>query len=49
MRPVDMHLSALEKMGATISVEGGYISAKAHKLKGANIVFLVSLLPELRM
>ena len=39
MRPVDMHLSALEKMGATISVEGGYVSAKAHKLKGANIVF----------
>ena len=39
MRPVDMHLSALEKMGATISVEGGYVSAKADKLKGANIVF----------
>ena len=39
MRPVDMHLSALEKMGATISVEGGYVSAKAHRLKGANIVF----------
>ena len=38
MRPVDMHLDALEKMGAIISVENGYISAKA-KLQGAKIIF----------
>ena len=39
MRPVDMHLVALEKMGASISVENGYISAKAKRLRGAKIVF----------
>ncbi len=39
MRPVDMHLDALEKMGASISVENGYISAKAKRLNGANISF----------
>ena len=39
MRPVDMHLDALEKMGANISVENGYISAKAKRLKGTNISF----------
>ena len=39
MRPVDMHLDALEKMGASISVENGYISAKAKKLNGTKISF----------
>ena len=39
MRPVDMHLEALEKMGASITVENGYISAKAKKLNGAKISF----------
>ena len=39
MRPVDMHLDALEKMGASISVENGYISAKAKRLNGAKISF----------
>ncbi len=39
MRPVDMHLDALVRMGANISVENGYISAKADKLIGTNIVF----------
>ena len=37
-RPVDMHLSGLEAMGAEIIVEQGYIRAKAARLKGANIV-----------
>jgi len=37
-RPVDMHLSGLEAMGAEIIVEQGYIRAKATRLKGANIV-----------
>tara|TARA_Y100001936_G_scaffold87488_2_gene85885 strand:+ start:172 stop:1431 length:1260 start_codon:yes stop_codon:yes gene_type:complete len=39
MRPVDMHLDALEKMGASISVENGYISAKAKRLNGTKISF----------
>ena len=37
-RPVDMHLSGLEAMGAEIIVEQGYIRAKVDRLKGANIV-----------
>ena len=39
MRPVDMHLDALQKMGATIAVENGYITAKVKKLKGTEILF----------
>src|SRR6202158_767880 len=41
-RPVDLHLSALEKMGAEIVTSHGYIEARAPKggrLKGAHIVF----------
>lgn len=41
-RPVDLHLTALEKMGATITTEHGYIQAAAPKggrLKGARIRF----------
>jgi len=39
-RPVDLHLKALEQMGATIEIKNGYIEAKAPKgLKGATIVF----------
>ncbi|MDR1452008.1 MAG: UDP-N-acetylglucosamine 1-carboxyvinyltransferase [Helicobacteraceae bacterium] len=39
-RPVDLHLKAMEKMGANISIEEGYIHAKAPRgLKGATIVF----------
>jgi UDP-N-acetylglucosamine 1-carboxyvinyltransferase len=36
-RPVDLHIKGLEAMGATITIEGGYIIAKAKKLKGARI------------
>lgn len=37
-RPVDLHIRGLEAMGATISVEDGYIRAKSNgRLKGANI------------
>ena len=39
MRPVDMHLDALEKMGASISVENGYTFSKADRLIGTEIVF----------
>lgn len=39
-RPIDLHLSALEKMGAHISIQGGYVSASAKDgLKGAEIIF----------
>jgi UDP-N-acetylglucosamine 1-carboxyvinyltransferase len=41
-RPVDLHLAALEKMGAEITTEHGYIFAKVPNgglLKGAHIVF----------
>jgi UDP-N-acetylglucosamine 1-carboxyvinyltransferase len=39
-RPVDMHLLAMEKLGAEITIEGGYVLARARKgLKGAHIVF----------
>jgi len=41
-RPVDLHLAALEKMGAEITTSHGYIEAKVPKngrLKGAHIVF----------
>ena len=37
-RPVDMHLSGLEAMGADIVVEQGYIKARCDRLKGARIV-----------
>jgi len=39
-RPVDLHLKALEQMGAIIEIKNGYIDAKApNGLKGATIVF----------
>jgi UDP-N-acetylglucosamine 1-carboxyvinyltransferase len=38
-RPIDLHLQALEKLGAKITQEHGYIQAKATRLKGARIVF----------
>lgn len=38
-RPVDLHIAALEKMGAKIEVKDGYIFAECEKLKGTEIVF----------
>ncbi len=41
-RPVDLHLKGLEAMGATITLDAGYIEAAAPKgLKGARILFPV--------
>jgi UDP-N-acetylglucosamine 1-carboxyvinyltransferase len=37
-RPVDQHIKGLQAMGAEIAIEGGYIHAKAKRLKGARIV-----------
>ncbi|CAM3442709.1 UDP-N-acetylglucosamine 1-carboxyvinyltransferase [Helicobacter labetoulli] len=39
-RPVDLHIKAMEKMGAGIQIKGGYITAEAKGgLKGADILF----------
>ena len=38
-RPIDLHLRALEKMGASIHVESGYVEARAERLRGAQIDF----------
>lgn len=38
-RPVDMHISGLEKLGTTITLEDGYVKAQVQsRLKGAHIV-----------
>jgi len=37
-RPVDIHLNGLLKMGADITVENGFIHAKAARLKGCRLV-----------
>ena len=37
-RPVNLHIDGLTAMGADITVEGGYIRARANRLKGARIV-----------
>ena len=38
-RPIDLHIKGLERLGATINQEHGYIEASADRLKGAEIVF----------
>jgi len=39
-RPIDLHLKALEQMGASITIQGGYVQAVAEEgLKGAHIIF----------
>jgi UDP-N-acetylglucosamine 1-carboxyvinyltransferase len=38
-RPIDLHIKGLEKMGATITQEHGYIEARTERLHGAHIVF----------
>ncbi|HIE35088.1 MAG TPA: UDP-N-acetylglucosamine 1-carboxyvinyltransferase [Campylobacterales bacterium] len=39
-RPIDMHLKALETMGASIKIKNGYVIATAKKgLRGAHIIF----------
>ena len=37
-RPVDLHIEGLRAMGAEISVEAGYIKARAKRLKGVRLV-----------
>lgn len=38
-RPVNLHLKALEEMGAKVTLQDGYIEAKASRLSGATIYF----------
>ncbi len=38
-RPVNLHVAGLEAMGAEVSVQDGYIRARAERLRGAHIVF----------
>lgn len=37
-RPVDLHIKGLQAMGAQVSVENGYIRARAERLRGARIM-----------
>ncbi|MEW6507946.1 MAG: UDP-N-acetylglucosamine 1-carboxyvinyltransferase [Bacteroidota bacterium] len=41
-RPINLHLEAMKRLGAEITLEEGYIIASANKLKGAKIHFDVS-------
>ncbi len=38
-RPVDLHIQALEKLGAKIAVDHGYVEARADRLRGTTIHF----------
>jgi UDP-N-acetylglucosamine 1-carboxyvinyltransferase len=38
-RPINLHLMGLEKLGATVEIEHGYVVASAKRLRGANIYF----------
>ena len=38
-RPIDLHIKGLERMGATITQEHGYLEARADRLRGAHLVF----------
>jgi UDP-N-acetylglucosamine 1-carboxyvinyltransferase len=38
-RPIDLHIKGLEKMGARIVQEHGYLEARAERLRGAHLVF----------
>src|SRR3954468_238323 len=38
-RPIDLHVKGLEKLGAVVTQEHGYIEAKAERLKGGHILF----------
>src|SRR5262245_23958936 len=37
VRPIDQHLKGLAKLGAEISIENGYVEARASRLKGTRI------------
>lgn len=41
-RPVNLHIKALQDMGADVELKDGYVEARAKRLKGANIYFDIS-------
>lgn len=41
-RPVNLHIRALQEMGAEVTLRDGYVEAKATRLKGADIYFDIS-------
>ena len=41
-RPVNLHIKALQDLGAHVELKSGYVEAKAKKLKGADIYFDIS-------
>jgi UDP-N-acetylglucosamine 1-carboxyvinyltransferase len=41
-RPVNLHIRALQEMGAEVTLRDGYVEAKASRLKGAEIYFDIS-------
>ncbi|MGA2349233.1 MAG: UDP-N-acetylglucosamine 1-carboxyvinyltransferase [Terracidiphilus sp.] len=38
-RPIDLHINGLEKMGAVITQEHGYLEARVNRLRGAHLLF----------
>lgn len=38
-RPIDLHLAGLERMGAAVQLEHGYVEARASRLKGTRFNF----------
>jgi UDP-N-acetylglucosamine 1-carboxyvinyltransferase len=38
-RPIDLHLAAFEKLGASVSLEGGDVVARAKRLQGRDVYF----------
>jgi UDP-N-acetylglucosamine 1-carboxyvinyltransferase len=38
-RPIDLHIKGLERLGATITTEHGYVVAHAERLRGGHVVF----------
>jgi len=38
-RPIDLHINGLERLGANITQDHGYVEASARRLKGAEIIF----------
>jgi UDP-N-acetylglucosamine 1-carboxyvinyltransferase len=41
-RPIDLHLMAMEKLGAKIELSHGYIEASCDRLRGGEVVFPIS-------
>jgi UDP-N-acetylglucosamine 1-carboxyvinyltransferase len=39
VRPIDFHLAAFRKLGAEVSLNAGYVEAKASRLRGADLAF----------